>query len=261
MGKVVSFMNNKGGVAKTMSAFNIGVSWAQLGKKVLFIDLDSQATLTSLISAYDERYASQDWELALEDSFFMGPKTCPLQIMGSRFENIDFVPTTLQLQNFDTQTSSSPSRAYLLLDLIAPIRDSYDYIIVDCPPALGALIFNAMIASDGIVLVTGANGPSFDGTKMITKVFNDVVTNDRLNPNLKLFGVLITNVENDTINKEEIKVIRANYRTYVMESMIRKSTKLNQASTMKLSIFEHDPNGRGGSDYGEAARELLLRMD
>lgn len=266
MGKIVSFMNNKGGVAKTMSAFNIGVYWAQLGKKVLLIDLDSQATLTNFITAYDPRYEKyvnglEDWELTLDAAFELGPKTCRLPILKSRFENIDFVPTTLHLQEFDIRTATNPSKAYLLLDFITPVKDNYDYIIIDCPPALGSLIFNAMVASDGILMVTGANGPAFDGTKMITKSFNEIVSDDRMNPNLKLYGVLVTNVENDTINKQMIQLIRDTYRTYVMQTMIRKSTKLNQASTMKLSIFEHEPNGRGASDYGEVAKELLMRME
>ena len=259
-GTVVSFMNNKGGVAKTMSAFNIGVAWARNGYKVLFIDLDSQATLTSIISDDDERYMD-GWDVEIEDSFQMGPEACPLPIFPSKYENIDFVPTTLQLQNFDVHTANSPAKAFLLTDLIAPIKDQYDYIIIDCPPALGSLIINAMIASDGILLVTGANGPSFEGTKMITKVYNNIVSNDRLNPNLKLFGVLITNFENDSINKQMEELIRNTYKGYVMKQMIRKSTKLNQAVTLRISIFEHDPYGRGAADYNEAAKELITNMD
>ena len=261
MGNVICFMNNKGGVAKTMSAFNVGILWATIGKKVLFIDLDSQANMTGMLAANDDRYEINRWESTIEDAFIGGPKICPLPILPSRYENVDFVPADLRLSNFDVETSNLSLKVYLLKDLIAPVKDNYDYIIIDCPPALGGIIMNAMVASDGIVLVTTPDQPSLDGMHMVINVYNEIINDDRLNPYLKFIGCLITRVENDTINKSYISLIEDEFGAYVIKPYIRKNTKLNQSASMHRDIFTHDPEGRGAKDYMEAAKEILLRME
>ena len=190
MGNVICFMNNKGGVAKTMSAFNVGILWAKIGKKVLFIDLDSQANLTGMLAANDPRYADSKWENTIEDAFVIGPKLNPLPILPSRYEGVDFVPADLKLSNFDVDTSTISLKVYLLKDLIAPVKNNYDYIIIDCPPALGGIILNAMVASDGLVLVTTPDQPSLDGMHMVINVYNEIINDERLNPYLKFLVCL-----------------------------------------------------------------------
>lgn len=260
MGNVISFLNNKGGVAKTMSAFNVGVLWASIGKKVLFIDLDSQANLTGMIAANDSRYDGK-WESTIEDAFVIGPKLSPLPILKSRYENIDFVPADLKLSNFDVDTSTISLKVYLLKDLIAPIKNDYDYIIIDCPPALGGIIMNAMVASDGIVLVSTPDQPSLDGMHMVISVYNEIINDERLNPYLKFIGCLITRVENDTISKSYIGLMEEEFGAYVIKPYIRKNTKLNQSASMHIDIFHHDPEGKGSQDYKGAGKEILLRIE
>ena len=263
MGYVISFMNNKGGVAKTMSAFNVGILWSRIGKKVLFIDLDSQANLTGMLAAYDDRYSGK-WESTIEDAFIIGPKLekdRPLPILPSRYHGVDFVPADLKLANFDNDTSTVSLKVYLLKDLIEPIRNEYDYIIIDCPSALGSIIMNAMVASDGMVLVTTPDQPSLDGMHMVIGVYNEIISDARLNPYLKFIGCLVTRVENDTINKLYISLIEKEFEAYVIKPYIRKNTKLNQSSSMHRDIFTHDPDGKGAHDYRDAAKEILLRIE
>ena len=261
MGKVVSFLNNKGGVAKTMSAFNVGILWSKIGKKILFIDLDSQANLTGMIASDDNRYEVGKWENTIEDSFVIGPKLCPLPILPSKFENVDFVPADLRLSNFDVDTSNVTLKVFLLKDLLKQVKDSYDYVIIDCPPALGSIILNAMVASDGVVLVTTPDQPSLDGMHMVIGVYNEILADERLNPYLKLIGCLVTRVENDTINKAYIGLIEQEFGAYVIKPYIRKNTKLNQSASMHKDIFSHDPEGRGARDYRDVAKEILLRIE
>lgn len=261
MGRVVSFLNNKGGVAKTTSVFNIGVYWAKLGKKILFIDLDSQANLTTIMTSNDERFKDMMFfESTIENSFRDGPKARPLPVLKSRYENIDFVPASLKLSEFDKDTFSNSLKVYLLKDLIKPIKEEYDFIMIDCPPALGSIITNALIASDDIIIVTTADQPSLDGTHMIASVYSDVIADERLNPNLKFDGCLVTKVENDLINKTYIKIITAEFGLQVITPYIRKSTKLNQACSIHTDIFSHDPNGKATKDYADAAIEVLARV-
>lgn len=262
MGKVIAFANNKGGVAKTMSAFNVGILWAKkLGKKILFIDLDSQANLTELLSANDERYDKNNWECTIEDAFIGGPKITPLPILPSMYENVDFVPSSLKLSNFDRDTAAATGREYLLQDLIKPVKKDYDYIIIDCPPALGAIIFNAMVASDGIVLITTPDQPSLDGVHMMINVYNEVISKDRLNPDLFFIGILITRVENDNINKAYISLFEKEFGAHLIRPYIKKNTKLNQSTSMHRDIYSHDPGGRGAKEYAEAAKEIILRIE
>lgn len=260
MGKVISFLNNKGGVAKTMSAFNVGILWSKIGKRILFVDLDSQANLTGMLSADDERYNGK-WDNTIEDAFVIGPKLNPLPIMPSRYENVDFVPADLKLSNFDVETNNITLKVYLLKDLLAPVKDRYDYIIIDCPPALGGIILNAMVASDGIVLVTTPDQPSLDGMHMVINVYNEILSDERLNPYLKFLGCMITRVENDTINKSYISLIEQEFGAYVITPYIRKNTKLNQSSSMHRDIFTHDPDGKGAKDYRDVAKEILIRAE
>ena len=260
MGKVISFMNNKGGVAKTMSAFNIGILWASIGKRILFIDLDSQANLTRMLSS-DDPSKSPKWENTIEDAFVIGPKLNPLPILSSRYENVDFVPADLKLSNFDAETSHINLKVYLLKDLIAPVKDNYDYIVIDCPPALGSIIMNAMVASDGIVLVSTPDQPSLDGMHMIVGVYNEVLADDRLNPYLPFIGCLITRVENDTINKSYIGQIEEEFGAYVIKPFIRKNTKLNQSVSFRKDIFSYDPKDRGAKEYRDAGKEILIRIE
>ena len=261
MGKVISFMNNKGGVAKTMSAFNIGILWANIGKKILFIDLDSQANLTNMVASDDPRYESRKWDNTIEDAFVIGPRLNPLPILPSRYNNVDFVPADLKLSSFDVETSNITLKVYLLKDLIAPIKDNYDYIIIDCPPALGGIIMNAMVAADGIVHVIPPDQPSLDGSHMGVGFYNDVLADERLNPYLKFLGCLITRVENDTINKSYIGLIEEEFGAYVIKPFIRKNTKLNQSVSMHRDIFSHDPDGRGAKEYREAGKEILISIE
>ena len=265
MGKTICFMNNKGGVSKTVSAFNVGILWSMIGKKVLFIDLDSQANLTGMIAADDPRYINEKgerlWTNTIEDAFVIGPKLNPLPILESKYENVDFVPADLKLSSFDVDTSTISLKVYLLKDLIAPVKDKYDYIIIDCPPALGSIILNAMVASDGIVLVTTPDQPSVDGMHMVINVYNEIIADERLNPYLKFLGCLVTRVENDNINKSYIKLIEEEFGAYIIRPFIRKNTKVNQSVSMRKDIFTHDPEGKGARDYRDVAKEILLRIE
>lgn len=258
MGKVVNFLNNKGGVGKTTSAYNIGVAWAEMGKKILFIDLDSQSNLTSMVSKTD--VITQKWERTLEDAFIDGPEG-GLPIYGTDNENIDYVPTDLDLSNFERDTARASFRELLLLDLIEPVKNDYDFIILDCPPNLSMITYNAMIASDYVVLVTNPDGLSFKGTQMCVNLYNEVIDNKRFNPNLSIIGVLVTRYEKDRIAESYMKVLREAYGSLIINPVIRKNTKIKQASSFNQSIYTMDQNGKAASEYRSAATDLFVRIN
>lgn len=264
MGKIVTFMNNKGGVGKTITTHSVGIAWAKLGKKILFLDLDSQANLTSMLSKVDPD-GEETWERTLEDAFIEGPYVedglgLPIYKVEG-MENVDFVPSSLDLANFDTDTSRMNFREMLLLDILAKVRDRYDYILLDCPPAIQALTTNALMAADYLVLVTNLSGKSVKGLEMIVNLYNKVVSNPRMNPRLSILGVVLTMLERDKVNKVYLSQVQKDYGTLVVQPYIRKSTLVNRALSSNNTIYDIDPDGKVAGEYLSVARELLLRME
>ena len=145
MGYTVCFANNKGGVGKTTTSVAIGQAWARMGKKVLFVDLDSQANLTSMVSPL----SPEEHKLTIRDAF-IDKNNFSIEKID---DNIDLIPSELSLSNFDRDTATVTGREYLLVDLLKPVKKNYDFIIIDCPPALGLITYNALIASDHLVMV------------------------------------------------------------------------------------------------------------
>ena len=192
MGKTICFVNNKGGCGKTTTVCAVGQAWAELGKKILFVDLDSQSNLTCIITDTDP--STKEWEQTLEDAFVGGPDYgLPIEHVS---ENIDIIPSDLDLSNFERETARYTGREFLLADLLETVKENYDYILIDCPPALSLITYNALVASDYMVMVTNAEGLSYRGMKMVANLYNEVAGNKRLNPHLQIKGVIVTRFEN-----------------------------------------------------------------
>lgn len=264
MAKIVTFMNNKGGVGKTITTHSVGIAWAKLGKRVLFIDLDSQANLTSMVSGLDPT-GEEIWDRTLEDAFIEGPYVedglgLPIHHMEG-YDNVDYVPSSLELANFDQDTSKSFFREVLLQDTLEKVRGEYDYILLDCPPAIQSLTTNALIAADYLVLVTDLSGKSVKGLEMIMNLYNKVVVNPRMNPNLRLLGVVLTKLERDKVNRRYLAQVTKDYGSYVVQPYIRKSTMVNRALSTNNSIYDIDTTGKVAGEYLAVSEELLVRIE
>lgn len=258
MGKVISFINNKGGVGKTTSALSIGLSWAKMGKKILFVDLDSQSNLTSMLSSTDP--LMQAWDRTIEDAFIAGPQD-GLPIEHTDNPLIDFVPADLDLSNFERDTANARMREFLLYDLLENVKGQYDFVIIDCPPALTPIVSNAMVASDYLLLVANPDGLSYKGAQMVISLYNEIISDKRLNPSLKIIGMLVTRFQKDNVSDHFLEQFRYDYGQLVLKSSIRKSTKIVQATSFDKSIFEIDPRGKATEDYIKASQELLIKIE
>lgn len=252
MGQVICFANNKGGVGKTTTAVAIGQAWARMGKKVLFIDLDSQANLTTMISPIPP----EDHKASIRDAF--------LDKKQLNVEKIDdcqyLIPSELSLSNFDRDTASITGREYLLLDLIGPLKKKYDYIVIDCPPALGLITYNALIASDHLVMVATPDGLAYQGMVMVANLYADVRSNSRLNPDIKLSGVIITKYERNKLSDMYVQKVRDELGDVFIEPLVTKATKVAQAGSFNQSIFDYDPSGKVTKQYLELAKRLADRL-
>lgn len=258
MGKVLSFVNNKGGVGKTTSAAAVGFAMAKMERKILFVDLDSQANLTAIVS--DVNMGDHKWEKTLEDAFIFGSDH-PLPIQHTENPYVDFIPTDLDLANFDNDMSRVPLKELLLKDLLETVRDDYDYIILDCPPSLSSITYNAMIASDFLVLVTHPEGSSCKGMNMIIELYNTIINNKHFNPNLEIIGCIITKSERDNVSKYYTDYIMKNFGPVVFNSVVPKTTKITQATSFNKNLFEVDPGGKAALAYISIAKDIMLRIN
>lgn len=257
MAKTICFVNNKGGCGKTTTVSAIGMAWADLGKKILFIDLDSQSNLTSIVTDTDP--STQEWDTTLEDAFVGGPEF-GLPIVHVN-ENIDIVPSDLDLSNFDKDTTRFTGREYLLADLIETVKANYDYILLDCPPALGLITYNALVASNYLVMVTNSEGLSYRGLKMVANLYSEVIGNRRLNPSLEILGVVVTRYEKNNLSELFLNKIKNELGDLVIEPVIRKSTKVAQSASFQQNLYLYDPNGKATQDYKKVSAELLQRIE
>ncbi len=251
MSKVIAFANNKGGVAKTTSVCNIGFAMASLGKKVLLIDLDSQANLTSLVSDIPVDEHVDD----IMDAFLLKEKL-PIEKIA---ENVDLIPSGLSLATFESKTASDNTRIFVLQDLLAPIRDEYDYILIDCPPALGTITYIAMVAADYLVLVTMPESMSYSGMLMVGQVMQDVQKNPRLNPNLQLVGIIITKYRNNRVMNAYVRKISSDSKHIFLEPVIREEASVLKAVAAGQRLDQFAPDSKTAKAYHEIAKELINR--
>ena len=223
MGYTVCFANNKGGVGKTTTCLAIGEAWARMGKKVLFVDLDSQANLTSMISPL----RPEEHKLTIRDAF-------------------------IDKNNFSIEHVSE--------NILKPVKNNYDFIVIDCPPALGLITYNALIASDHLVMVATPDGLAYSGMVMVANLFADVRSSSRLNQNLSLTGVIITKYERNKLSDMYVQKIKDELGAAFIEPVISKATRIAQAGSFNQSIYDYDADGKATKQYIEVAQKLALRM-
>ena len=251
MAEIISIANNKGGVGKTTTVVALGHAWASQGKKILFVDLDSQANLSSTL--LDEEYEPVR---TISDAF-AEKYDLPIEHID---EHIDLVPSGLSLSNFDSITSRYNSREFLLADLLDPVKDNYDFILIDCPPALGLITYNALVAANHLIMVATADRYSYDGMMMIAQIYNDVRESVRLNPRLALDGVIITKYRRNKISDMWLEKIRSEVADTLVEPVVREATKIQQATTFKKNFYDYDPDGTATKDYRQVSAEVLRRV-
>lgn len=245
---IITLANHKGGVGKTTTTASMGSILASMGKKVLLIDLDAQANLTC--SLLKEEVTTSVYDA------FVNSISLPIYNIG---ENLDIVPSSLQLAQADLQLGSALARERLLEDLLVPVKDNYDYIIIDCPPSLSLMTLNAITASDQVIIPLVAETLPFKGLTMIINFVNMVRT--KLNPKVKVEGVLITRYEISKLSKQIEEGLRQNLEGLIYKTKIRKNITVAQAPLEATNIVEYDRKSNGALDYTAFVQEYLERRN
>lgn len=246
MTNIIAVANHKGGVGKTTSVASIGAILSQMGKRTLLIDLDAQANLTSsLLPTEPER--------TIYDSLKGGE---PLPIIVVK-ENLSIVPSSLDMAGVELELSSRMSREYLLKDLLEPIADNYDYILLDCAPSLGIITLNALVAATELYIPLTAEALPSKGLTKLLEILQNV--QKRLNPSIALSGVLITRYEKSKLSQMVEEALRANYGEAVFNTKIRKNVAIAEAPLYSQDIVAYAPDSNGAKDYKSLTEEILQR--
>lgn len=248
MAKVYSILNFKGGVGKTTTTINLGAALARLKKKVLIIDLDGQKNSTKILGFKDE----------LGDNIydFLIGKTHEVFSYSTSTKNLDYVPSSSEMRNIELNLNSKKSRERILEKFISQVSDSYDYILIDCPPGKGVIIDNAMTASNGIIVPIKCEMMSMDGLTEIVCEVNEVKS--VLNPDLEITGFLGTMYDSRLrLNKEILNGLNENFPGKVFKTIIRRNVSLAEFCGNSQDIFEYSPTSYGAEDYMSLAKEII----
>lgn len=247
MTRIIAVANHKGGVGKTTSVACIGAALARHGKRTLLIDLDAQQNLTFTL------IGDKEAESSVYDSLIKGT---PLPVVEIA-ENLDLIPSSLELARAETDLSSKLMREAQLKNRIAEIAGDYDYILLDCPPSLGLITTNALVAATELYIPLTAEALPLKGLTMLDEVVGEI--RQAINPTLKLGGVFITRYNNRKLNKDVVDAIFSRYGSKVFSTKIRENISLAEMPVTVMSIFEYDPTSNGARDYEALTEEILSR--
>lgn len=246
--KIFSIANHKGGVGKTTTTASVGSILSQKGYKVLVIDLDPQANLTVSLLRQEQEDSIYYALTGKEDNL---PIVCIT-------ENLSIVPSSLQLATAEMELTAAISRERILAGLLEPIKSQYDFILIDCPPSLGLLTLNAFTASTEIIIPLVAEVLPFKGLTMINRFTQQVKS--RLNPNVYIFGILLTRWESTNLSKQIEEGLREELDDKVFDTKIRKNITIAEAPLESKNIMEYAPKSNGAADYLAFTDELLKKI-
>jgi chromosome partitioning protein len=241
---VISISNHKGGVGKTTSAVNIGVGLKNEGKKVLLIDLDPQANLTQSLGLQ-----------TVGKTIYHAMKGDALPIVTS---TVDVVPSSLDLAAIESELASKIARESVLKKLLAPYRDKYDYILIDCPPSLGILTINAFTASDEIFIPLQAEYLALSGLSKMMEIME--LIRSELNPSLKVGGIFLTQFDSrKVLNRNILEGVKDQFPNDVFNSIIRENVSLAEAPISQRHIFDYSARSKGAEDYAALVTEIIKK--
>ena len=254
MSKIIAVANQKGGVGKTTTAFNLSYNLKERGYKVLMVDFDPQSNLTmSFGEAHPEDLEKTIFHLMME---YIDEKDIEIRDYVLSKNGLNLIPSSIEMSAMEINLVNTMSRELILKGLIEPLKEEYDYIIIDCMPSLGMLTINALAAADS-VLITAT--PQFLSAKGLELLLQSILrVKKRINSNLQIDGILITmHNQRTNLSKEIIKMISETYSEYIKiySTKIPTSVKVGEAAYKSCSVGEHDANNKVAIAYKEFTEE------
>lgn len=244
MSKVIAIINHKGGVGKTTTTLNLGKALSLLEKKVLLIDIDPQANLSQSVGL-------EDPEKNIYTAFLGGQELPIIEIAN----NFSLIPSSLDLSEAELKLQKEVNGYFKLKKLLGEIKKNYDFILIDCPPSLSILTINSLIAANNAIIVVQAEYLATKGLQTIISLIEELKEN--LNPELKIMGMLITQIDRTIIRQQIAEQLKNIYPERVFETTIRSNVTLTEASAMNQDIFTYNDKCSGAVDYMNLAKEIL----
>lgn len=252
--KTIALTNQKGGVGKTTSTANLGAALVLKGKKVLVIDLDPQAHLTTSLGIKAHELDKTIYEV-FKGAVSINEALIDLGRPDSKFW---LLPSSLAFSVADTEFSGEAGREYLLKEAFQELDQDFDYALIDCPPSLGLLTINGFTAAEEVYIPLQTEYLAMHGMTQLLQVYN--IVKKRVNPNLRITGIIGTMYDSrKKLNREVIEKIREHFGENLFDTMIRTNISLAEAPSFGQDIFTYRPDSAGAEDYAALADEVLLR--
>ena len=249
MGKVISVANQKGGVGKTTTTVNLSTILAKKGKKVLLIDTDPQGNATSGLGI------TKEVELSVYD-ILVGDTQFDEVIQGTAIKNLSVCPSNISLSGAEVELVSMMSREQRLKVKLDAVKDKYDYILIDCPPALGLITLNAFTASDSVLIPVQCEYFALEGLGQLLNTIN--LVKKHLNKNLEIEGALLTMYDARTnLSNQVVKEVKKYFENKVYKTVIPRNVRLSEAPSYGMPISIYDPRSKGAKAYEKFTKELL----
>ena len=253
MAKIMAVVTQKGGVGKTTSAVNLASCLGEMGKKCLLVDIDPQGNATSGVGVDKRQVAASTYDL------LMGQGEAAKAVVKTAFSNLWVIPASVALAGAEIEMVELPRRESRLKAALAPLREQYDFILIDCPPALGLLTLNALVAADTFLIPAQPEYYALEGLSQLIATVRQV---KRLyNPTLELEGVLFTMYDGRTnLTQQVVAEVKKFFPRRVYGTVIPRTVRLAEAPSFGKPINYYDKAGKGAKAYMELAKELLQRQ-
>lgn len=255
--EVIAIANQKGGVGKTTTTFNLGVALAHAGKRVLLVDSDPQGDLTTYMGIHDPDNIPVTLSTLMERSIKDEDINSKEAIL-KHDEGIDLIPSNLELSSMEVSLVNAMSREFTLRNCLSDIKDKYDYVLIDCMPSLGMITINALACADKVIIPVQSE---FLAAKGMSHLMNTVLkVRKQINPNLKVGGILLTMVDGRTnLSKDIANELRSTYGTVfkLYDNQIPRGVKAAESSRMGESVLSYDSSSKVAQSYIDFAKEVL----
>ncbi len=250
MGRIIAIANQKGGVGKTTTTINLSASLAEMGKKVLVIDMDPQGNTTSGLGVEKNNIDNTVYELILSEC---SVNEC---IIKNVIDNVSVIPSNVNLAAAEIELIGVDKKEYILKNEIDWVKDQYDYIFIDCPPSLSMLTVNAMTTANTVLVPIQCEYYALEGLSQLIHTVN--LVKERLNPRLSMEGVVFTMYDSRTnLSAQVVENVKSNFKEKVFDTLIPRNIRLAEAPSYGMPICMYDSKSSGAESYRNLAKELM----